>query len=52
MINKEQDLIVELRELRERMRRVVGMYDSDIDLVTQAIDEVSRLRSRCGEPIE
>ena len=36
----------ELLELRERMRCVVGMYDYDIDLVTQAVGEIDKLRNR------
>lgn len=39
-------MIEELKTLRERMRRVVGMYDDDIDLVTRAIDEIKKYRER------
>ena len=38
-------LMRELLALRERMRRVVGMYDNDIDLVTRAVSEIERLRN-------
>jgi hypothetical protein len=36
----------ELLELRERMRCVVGTSDDDIDLVTQAVGEIDKLRNR------
>lgn len=39
------NLIEELKQLRERMRCVVGLGDDDIDLVTQAIAEIERLES-------
>lgn len=32
------NLIAELKQLQERMRQTVGMYDSDIDIIAQAIE--------------
>lgn len=45
------NLIEELKQLRERMRRVVGMGDDDIDLVTQAINEIQRLEDIIGKAV-